>query len=58
MSSKQIDVRFHFILNVIEERTIQVVKLIKDDNIADMLIKIIPLVKFVHYKNLARVCIN
>jgi len=56
--TKHIDVRFHFIRDVVEEGTIKVVKVITDDNAADMLTKIVPLAKFAHCKDLAGVCIN
>ena len=56
--TKHIDVRFHFIRDVVEEGTIKVVKVITDDNAADMLTKIVPLAKFAHCKDLAGVRIN
>lgn len=44
--------------DVIEEGVVKVDKIITDGNIVDILTKIVPLVKFSHCKDLARVCIN
>ena len=55
---KHIDVRFHFIRDVVEKGAIKVEKVITDDNAADMLTKIVPLAKFAHCKDLAGVCIK
>ena len=51
--TKHIDVRFHFIQDVVEKGAIKVEKVITDDNAADMLTKIVPLAKFAHCKDLA-----
>ena len=40
-STKHIDIRFHFIRDVVEEGAIKVEKVITDDNDADMLTKIV-----------------
>ena len=56
--TKHIDVRFHFIRDVVEKGAIKVEKVITDDNAADMLTKIVQLAKFAHCKDLVGVCIN
>ena len=55
--TKHIDVKFHFIRDVVEQGAIKVEKVMRDDNAADLLTKIVPLVKFAHYKYLVGVCI-
>ncbi|WMV20388.1 hypothetical protein MTR67_013773 [Solanum verrucosum] len=55
--TKHIDVSFHFIRDVVEERSIKVEKVITNDKIADMLTKRVSLAKFAHCKDLAGVCI-
>ena len=50
---KHIDVRFHFIRDVVEEGAIKIEKVITNDNGVDMLTKIVPLAKFAHCKDLA-----
>ena len=56
--TKHIDVKFHFIRDVVEQGAIKVEKVITDDNATDMLPKIVLLAKFAHCKDLAGVCIN
>lgn len=56
--TKHIDVKFHFIRDVIEEGAIKVEKVITDDNAANMLTKIVLLAKFAHRKDLVGVFIN
>ena len=46
--TKHIDVRFHFIRDVVNEGVIKVENVITDDNAADMLTKVVPLAKFAH----------
>ncbi|XP_069147987.1 secreted RxLR effector protein 161-like [Solanum lycopersicum] len=57
--TKHVDVRFHFIRDIVEEGAIKVEKkVITDDNFEDTLTKIVLLSKFARYKDLAGVCIN
>ena len=49
---KYIDVKYHFVWDVLEDGDIEVKKVHTKDNLADMLIKVVPEVKFNHCKNL------
>nr|KYP72642.1 Retrovirus-related Pol polyprotein from transposon TNT 1-94 [Cajanus cajan] len=46
--TKHIDIRYHFIRDMIETRKIQVLKIATEDNPADMLTKSLPRAKFKH----------
>ena len=52
---KHIDVRFHFVPEILEEGDIEFVKINTLDNLVDMITKVILGVKFNHYKNLSRI---
>ena len=50
--TKHIDVKYHFVRDVLEDGDIGVKQIYTKDNLADMLTKVIPGVKFNHCKNL------
>ncbi|XP_042983134.1 secreted RxLR effector protein 161-like [Carya illinoinensis] len=50
--SKHIDVRLHFVRDVIESREVRVEKIPKEENPSDMMTKSLPLAKFKHCLNL------
>jgi len=50
--TKHIDVKYHFVRDVLEDGDIEVKKIHTKDNPADMLTKVVPGVKFNHCKNL------
>ncbi|KAL5715795.1 hypothetical protein ACHQM5_017567 [Ranunculus cassubicifolius] len=50
--TKHIDVRYHFIRDVIEDGEVLLLKISTKDNPADMLTKVVPAVKFGHCLNL------
>ena len=52
---KYINVKYHFVRDVLENGDIKVKKIHTKDNPADMLTKVIPGVKFNHCKNLLRI---
>jgi len=43
---KHIDVKFHFVREILEEGDIELQKIYTKENLADMLTKVIPRVKF------------
>ena len=47
---KHINVKFHFILEILDEGDIELKKIHMKENLADMLIKVVPGVKFAHCK--------
>ncbi|KAM1046530.1 hypothetical protein PS2_025781 [Malus domestica] len=53
--TKHIDVRYHFVREVVGEREIILQKIPTKDNPADMLTKVVGVAKFVHYLNLAHI---
>ena len=53
--TKHIDVRFHFVLEILDEGDIDLQKIHTKENPADMLTKVIPRVKFAHYKELLHI---
>ena len=53
--TKHMDVRFHFIRELIEEVDILLKKIATKENSADMLTKVVPAVKFDHCKDLIRI---
>ena len=54
--TKHIDVRFHFIREIIDEGDILLKKIRTADNPADMLTKLVPLHKFKHCLDLTGIC--
>jgi len=52
---KHIDVRFHFIWEILEEGDIELQKIHTKENPADMLTKIVSRVKFAHCKELLHI---
>jgi mevalonate pyrophosphate decarboxylase len=50
--TKHIDIRFHFMREILKEGNIMLVKINTKDNPADMLTKVVLGVKFNHCKNL------
>jgi len=53
--TKHIDVRFHFIREILEEGDIELQKIHTKEHPVDMLTKIIPGVKFTHCKELFKI---
>ncbi|MCF8704111.1 Ty1/Copia family ribonuclease HI, partial [Corynebacterium sp. MC-02] len=56
--TKHIDVRFHFIREIIDEENILLQKIQTAENPADMLTKVISGIKFQHCKNLINISKN
>ena len=54
-TTKHIDVKYHFVHNVLEDGDIEVKKIRIKNNPADMLTKVVPGVKFNYCKNLLRI---
>jgi len=52
---KHIDVRYHFLREILEDGDIELKKIHTKNNLADMLTKVVPGVKFNHCKNLLRI---
>ena len=52
---KHIDVRFHFIREILEEGDIELEKIYAKENPADMLTKVIQRVKFAYFKELLHI---
>jgi len=50
-----IDVKFHFVREILDEGDIELQKIHTKENSADMLIKVVPGVKFVYYKELLHI---
>ena len=50
--TKQIDVRLHFVWEILDERDIELLKVHTKENPADMLIKVILEVKFTYCKEI------
>ena len=53
--TKNIDVKYHFVRDGLEDGDIEVKKIHTKDNPADMLAKVVPEIKFNHCKNLLRI---
>lgn len=53
--TKHIDVRYHFIREIIENGVVNLVKIGTKDNPADMFTKVVPLAKFEHCSTLVNV---
>ena len=54
--TKHIDVRFHFIREILNDGDIELLKIHTTENPADMLIKVVSRVKFTHCKALLHIC--
>ena len=54
--TKHIDVRYHFVRDVLEDGDVEIVKVHTKDNPADMLTKVVPSNKFDHCRNLLNIC--
>lgn len=54
--NKHIDVRYHFVYEVIACCDVVVSKVDTKDNLIDMLAKLLPIIKFEHWLNLVGVC--
>ena len=52
MQTKHIDVRFHFVREILDEGDIELQKIYTKENTADMFIKVVSGVKFAHCKEL------
>jgi len=52
---KHIDVRFHFVQEILDESDIELLKIHVKENPADMLTKVMSRVKFTHYKELLHI---
>jgi len=52
---KHTDVRFHFIRDILDEGDIELLKIHKKENLADMLITVVSGVKFTHCKELIHI---
>jgi len=52
---KHIDVRFHFVQEILDEGDIELLKIHIKENPADMLTKVMSGVKFTHYKELPHI---
>ena len=46
---KHIDVKYHFIRDMLEDKLMKLVKVHTDDNLADLMTKGLPLERFAHY---------
>jgi len=53
--TKYIDVRFHFVRKILNERGIELLKIHTKENSADILTKIVSRVKFTHCKELLHI---
>ena len=53
--TKHIDVRFHFVQEILDEGDIKLQKIHTKENFADMLIKVVLRVKFAHCKELLHI---
>ena len=53
--TKHIDVRYHFVREILEEGDIDLLKFHTSENPADMLTKVVPGVKFAHCKDLLHI---
>ena len=52
---KHIDVRFHFVREILDEGDIELLKIHTKENLADMLTKMVSGVKFTHCKELLHI---
>ena len=56
--TKHIDVRLHFIRDIISEGKVSLVKIATEENPADMLTKVLPITKFRHCLSLLQISEN
>ncbi|GKE16112.1 hypothetical protein Tco_1423689, partial [Tanacetum coccineum] len=56
--TKHINVRYHFIREVLEAKTVKVLKVGTEHNVADTLTKVVPRLKLQHYSKLLNVGIG
>ena len=56
--TKHIDVRFHFVRDIVEKEEVEIVKVHTSENPADMLTKSVPVSKFRHCLDLLGVDIK
>lgn len=56
--TKHIDVRLHFIRDIVEKGEVEVAKVHTSDNPADMITKAVTLSKFKHCLNLLRIRVD
>ncbi|GKB59652.1 hypothetical protein Tco_0915838 [Tanacetum coccineum] len=56
--TKHINVRYHFIREVLEAKSVKVLKVGTEHNVADALTKVVPGLKLQHYLELLNVCIG
>ena len=54
--TKHIDVRYHFIREILEEEEINLIKVVGEENAADMFTKLVPISKLQHCLNILNVC--
>ena len=52
---KHVDIRFHFVQEILDEGDVELQKIHTKENLADMLTKIISRVKFVHCKEILHI---
>ena len=55
ISCKNIDVRLHFVWEILDEGDIKLQKIYMKENLVDMLTKVVPGVKFAYYKELLHI---
>ena len=55
--TKHIDVKYHFIREVLERKEIDLIKVAGEENVTDMFIKAVPLSKLQHCLKLLNVCL-
>jgi len=53
--TKHIDVRFHFVREILDEGDIELLEIHTKENLADMFIKVVSGVKFTHRKELLHI---
>lgn len=54
--SKHINIKLHFVRLEVSRGVVKLLKVHTDDNIADMLTKVVPIVKLEFCMNSARIC--
>ena len=54
--SKHIDIKLHFVMLEVSRGVVKLLKVHTDDNIADMLTKVVPIAKLEFCMNSARIC--
>ena len=55
VKTKHIDILFHFVREILNEDDIELQKIHTKENPVDMLTKIVPIMKFAHYKELLHI---